>query len=86
MSDTFVPLVAAPASNGETAMFQLKVLPEAQAAAKSAFEPLAPGVGAVPPAQACGRPVVTLQKQGDVVSGIRIECGCGQVIELACSY
>ena len=31
-------------------------------------------------------PFVTLQKEGDRVTGIRIECSCGQVIELACSY
>ena len=31
-------------------------------------------------------PVVTLTKDGDKVTGIRIECGCGQVIELACAY
>lgn len=31
-------------------------------------------------------PVVTLTKDGDKVTGIRIECGCGQVIDLACTY
>ena len=33
-----------------------------------------------------GEPTLTLQRDGDRVTGIRIECGCGQVIELACSY
>jgi len=41
---------------------------------------------APPPAQNCPPPKVTLQRQGDVVSGIRIQCGCGQVIELSCHY
>ena len=35
---------------------------------------------------ASGKPVVTLQHEGERVTGIRIECACGQVIELACSY
>lgn len=33
-----------------------------------------------------GQPGITLQKEGDKVVGIRVECACGQVIELACSY
>jgi hypothetical protein len=84
MSNSFVPLVTAPASTGETTLLQLKVLPQADA--KAVFEPLPEGGRPAQPAQACGRPSVILQRQGDVVSGIRIECGCGQVIELACAY
>jgi len=86
MPDSFVPLVAAPVSNGEAALFQLTVLPQGQAETKSVFEPLPASLRAEPPAKACGRPSVTLQRQGELVSGIRIECGCGQVIELACAY
>lgn len=33
-----------------------------------------------------GRPLVTLQRDGDQVTGIRIECTCGNVIELDCLY
>ncbi|HXI50107.1 MAG TPA: hypothetical protein VNH84_01320 [Candidatus Saccharimonadales bacterium] len=33
-----------------------------------------------------GQPVITMQRDGDRVVGIRIECVCGQVIELACNY
>jgi hypothetical protein len=84
MSDTFTPLVIAPASAGQTAMASLKVL--APAEAKAIFEPLADSGKSAQPAKECTTPSVTLQKQGDVVSGIRIECGCGQVIELACVY
>jgi hypothetical protein len=84
MSDSFVPLVTAPVSIGETALLHLKILPQAEA--KAVFEPLPEGSGAEQPVKVCGRPSVTLQRQGEVVSGIRIECGCGQVIELACAY
>jgi len=38
------------------------------------------------PAQNCPPPKVTLQRQGEVVSAIRIQCSCGQVIELNCVY
>lgn len=31
-------------------------------------------------------PRVSIQREGDHVTGIRIHCGCGQVIDLACVY
>ena len=83
MTDSFVPLMTAPPAAGEAGMFRLRVLPQAEA--KAVFEPLANGHTA-PPAKPCAPPAVTLQRQGDLVSSIRIECGCGQVIELACGY
>jgi hypothetical protein len=84
MSDTFTPLVTTPVSSGEAGMFLLKVLPQAEA--KAVFEPLAGAARPEPPAKSCAPPSVTLQRQGEMVSGIRIECGCGQVIELACVF
>jgi hypothetical protein len=84
MSNTFTPLVTAPASTGEPAMFLLKVLPQAEA--KAVFQPLPQAGKPEEPAKACAPPSVTLQRQGEVISGIRIECGCGQVIELACVF
>ena len=32
------------------------------------------------------KPTVTLQKDGDRVTHIRIHCACGQVVELECAY
>jgi hypothetical protein len=32
------------------------------------------------------KPTVVLQRDGERVTGIRIDCPCGQVIELDCSY
>jgi len=83
MSDSFVPLIRAPVPSGEAGALHLKVLTEAEA--KTAFEPL-PAGRPEPPATTCRHPSVTLQRQGDVVTGIRVECGCGQVIELVCAY
>jgi hypothetical protein len=34
----------------------------------------------------CAKPTVTLQRNGEVVTGIRVQCGCGKVIELNCFY
>ena len=36
--------------------------------------------------EANAKPVVTLQRVGDKISSIRIECICGQIIDLTCSY
>ncbi len=81
MASSFVPLVArksgSPAGAG------------APGAASPAFTPLrghVPAACAETSSSPAREPVVTLQKDGDRVIGIRIECGCGQVIELACSY
>jgi hypothetical protein len=65
----------------------MKVLSPAES--KSVFAPLLAGASAGAgntPLMACGQPKLTLQRQGDAVSVIRVECGCGQVIELKCVY
>ena len=36
--------------------------------------------------ETCATPKVTLQRDNNVVTGIQIECACGQVIELTCVY
>jgi hypothetical protein len=87
MSDKFIPF--APASNASAdapfAAFPLKVL--SQAAAKPAFEPQKPLLSAPASNQeACAQPKVSLQRNGDVITGIRIECSCGEVINLSCVY
>jgi hypothetical protein len=84
MSDAFVPLVAAPVASGQSALFQLKILPQAEA--QSVLESLPNGPSCQPAAKPCGRPSLTLRRQGEEVCGIRIECACGQVIELECVY
>jgi hypothetical protein len=81
MSTAFVPLVARKAGSTAGA--------GASGAASPAFTPLrahSPAACAETASPSAREPVVTLQKDGERVIGIRIECGCGQVIELACSY
>lgn len=38
------------------------------------------------PHVAHGKPVVTLQRDGDKVTRIRVQCGCGETIDLDCVY
>jgi len=86
--DSFVPFDPVPGSGARTpgAFGGLKVVPMAEAS--PAFTPLPTSAFAHTHAASTGsgKPVVTLQREGERVTGIRIECVCGQIIELACSY
>ena len=87
-ADAFVPLDPGPAPEAKagSAPAGLKVVSKPGPAID--FTPLqVPGVPHVHAAPArSGKPAITLERDGERVTGIRIECVCGQVIELACSY
>lgn len=94
MTNAFAPLpVPASSRPAEGATFRLKILPQAghtttgfkplQPAPKQAAAPSALGERA---AHSSSSPQVTLQREGDRVTHIRLECGCGEVFELACVY
>ncbi len=83
-----MPLTAAtPAA--EHRDFRVTVIPQAGLAQPfHALEPVAQGDGAGSPAEQkrnCG-PRITLQRDGDRVTNIRIQCSCGQTMDLACVY
>ena len=80
MSESFVPLVPANSKSPDAAFasFNLK---QPAGGAKSAAD-----ARAGKPGEACAKPSVTLQRNGDIVTGIRIQCTCGQVVELNCVY
>ena len=87
--DPFVPFGPAtgaiPKSSGSSP--NLKVIPAAAVA--EAFAPLHAGTaGHSHGSSRTGNaaPTISLQKDGERITGIRIECGCGEVIELACHY
>ena len=44
------------------------------------------GAPAQPAAAAAGEPKITLEREGNRIVRIRIQCCCGHVIELACNY
>ena len=87
MTSKFVPLLpTAPASAGPGRAVD-------SAMASAAFMALAPspasqlaGACAHAPVQSSTKPIVTLRRDGDRVTHVRVECACGQVIELECAY
>ncbi len=80
MPETFVPLVSATSASRQSAFASLNLkTPSAAAKATGETQPAAPAACAT-------KPTVTLQRTGDIVSGIRVQCGCGQVVDLNCIY
>lgn len=96
MSNAFTPLaVTAATRSGEGSGFRPKVI--AQANRTPAFIPFkpaprpAPEPSPPPPASphalhAGNPPKITLERDGDRVTHIRIACSCGEVFELVCDY
>lgn len=88
MSASFVPLVPGAASQANLGSpTRLKpIAPQTP----SSFQPTIPTKTDPAPAPAShiphGPPKVTLEKLGEVITHIRIECSCGQVTELKCDY
>jgi hypothetical protein len=91
MSDTFIPMGPALISAKDNGFTPLPLKPGPLLAVKAAggnggHAAAAGPAASAPPAHDCPQPKVTLQRQGDVVTAIRIQCSCGQVIELKCMY
>jgi hypothetical protein len=85
-TDAFVPLTSAqPARPGELTEFRATVVSNPGAMQKfQAVEVSAPARPGSTPA-VCS-PRVNVQRDGDRVTGIHIQCSCGQVIDLSCLY
>jgi hypothetical protein len=85
MSEPFVPLAKAPSKTGPAGeSFRLTVLPQSQLAAPFlAVQPGSPGASASPCAK---EPQITLERNGDCITRIKIQCTCGQILELNCTY
>jgi hypothetical protein len=90
MSDTFVPMAPAGIFASGSDFTPLPSRPAPFAAGRAVPAPnghATPALAAQSgPAHHCPPAKVTLQRQGDVVTSIRIQCSCGQVIELSCVY
>jgi hypothetical protein len=95
MTDTFVPLLPNVAASAETKApsYRMKIMPPT---VSEPFKPVEVKPAPVPAASAThqcaqpgnpgAQPVITLQHEGEKVTHIRIQCGCGLVIELQCGY
>ena len=86
-TESFVPLTTLPAS-GECREFRVTIVPRTgQTRPLQSLEPSAPAPsGAGPGAGRICEPRVSLQCDGDRVTNIRIQCACGQIMDLACVY
>ncbi len=86
MPDSFVPITSGAHDSGATS-FRPKVVTPSQGA--GAFAPLHPAsfssLCPTTPAAQPAVPIVTPKLEGDRIIGVRIQCTCGQVIELAFS-
>jgi len=82
MSQPFVPFATVTAPVSAPGVFVLlDAKPSAAAQTQTGAATLLPAKS-----EGCGRPTITLQRNGEIVSGIRVQCGCGEVVELTCVY
>jgi hypothetical protein len=85
-TDSFVPLTAATVSD-ERREFRVTVIPQSdQSHSFQSLEQLAPSTAAAPNYKKICEPRVSMQREGDRVASIRIQCSCGQVMDVACIY
>lgn len=84
-TDSFVPLTAVPAAD-ERRDFRVSVIPQnSQARPFQTLESSAPAPAGLAPGKNC-EPRLSVQRDGDRITGIRIQCTCGQVLDVACLY
>ena len=87
-TESFVPLTAVPAPAGQRE-FHVGIIPrDGQFRPFQSLEkkPLGPGETALSDDRKFCEPRIAVQRDGDRVSSIRVQCTCGQVMELACVY
>jgi hypothetical protein len=84
---TFVPLASLQASKGPPTEFRVLVAERPETARPLLEQNHTGSVHSAGHAQpsAC-EPRVTLQREADCITGIQIQCSCGQVIDLKCAY
>jgi hypothetical protein len=86
-TESFVPLTAAPAAATRSEFRATVISKDDQAKPFHSLEQLIPDADA--PAtdkkKFC-EPRISVQRDGDRVTNIRIQCTCGQVMDVACVY
>jgi hypothetical protein len=82
--ESFTPLTRRVLSASDRPDFRVTVVPQANAQSLAALGQI--GSGSAMPQASTNEPRVTLQRDGERVSAIRIQCACGRIIELACVY
>ena len=88
-TNPFVPLVSALPS-GERRDFHITVIPQTEfTQATQAFLSLdktSHAASELRPLKKNCEPRLSVQRDGDRITSIRIQCSCGQTIDLACVY
>ena len=86
-TESFVPLTTLPGS-GEHREFRIAVIPRTESSRPlSSGDPAAPAETETPSnAGKICEPRVFLQGDGDRITNIRVQCSCGQIMDLACVY
>ena len=87
-TESFVPLTAMPAANGQRE-FHVGIIPKDEHFRPFKTldkKPLGPGETALSDDKRFCEPRVSIQRDGSRVTSIRIQCTCGQVMDLACVY
>ena len=84
-TESFVPLTTLP-NSGEQREFRIAIVPRSEQS-----QPLQSLDQPEPPPSGSGagkicEPRVFLQCDGDRVTNIRVQCSCGQIMDLACVY
>jgi hypothetical protein len=83
--ESFVPLTPTGFPTNERPNYRVTVRSQADNA--QAFHSLGQAAGSPAAGQSSNlEPRLTLQHEGDRITAIRVQCTCGQVIELACVY
>jgi hypothetical protein len=86
MKKDFVPFFAATA-NGSSRLTESRTEVVAGSSTAIAFRPLSQATAPSPTAPtAHGEPTMTLEREGNRVARIKIQCPCGHVVELVCDY
>ena len=87
-NESFVPLTTAGTSANHRE-FQVTVIPQPAPGhpPSNPEKPVLPVIEASPlGAKKSCEPYLSMQRDGDRITSIRIQCSCGQVIDLACVY
>ena len=86
MKSDFVPFQVA-TSDGSRPQTEARTEVIARAQKAIVFRPLTqPPAHLAAPPNTHGEPSVTLERDGERVTRIKVQCSCGQVLELACDY
>lgn len=85
MTQTFVPLLPGVMRVAEPAT-PTRLRPISSAAPKFEATQMPSAEMPTEPHGGHGEPKVTLERQGETITHIRIECSCGKILELKCEY